>query len=176
MTDNSGWRGGRSPRAGFFSAIESIEQVIMNVAFGVVVVAICWGVLSRYVVHTPATWVEEVTSIAFAWLIFVGAAEVHRRGQHVSVDVLTVYLPPAVQLWLSRTIQILVVLFCFYVAWLGARHAYASHVSRTSLLRIPLSVAASGFTLGFLLMGLRGLLRLVFPPPPSQAPHVPENL
>jgi hypothetical protein len=36
------------------------------------------------------------------------------------------------------------------------------------MLRIPLSVSASGFTVGFLLMGLRGLQRLVFPAPPHK--------
>jgi TRAP-type transport system small permease protein len=176
MAERTDERGGEHRRrAGLFGAIESPEQVIMNVAFGIVVVAICWGVLSRYVVPTPATWVEEVTSIAFSWLIFIGAAEVHRRGQHVSVDVLTAHLPPGTQLWLSRAIQLLVVLFCFYVAWLGARHAIASHASRTSLLRIPLSVSAAGFTIGFSLIGLRGLQRLIFPPR-AQPPQATEYL
>ena len=168
-------RGEHRRRAGFFGAIESLEQVIMNVAFGIVVVAICWGVLSRYVVPTPATWVEEVTSIAFSWLIFIGAAEVHRRGQHVSVDVLTVHLSPAAQLWLSRAIELLVALFCFYVAWLGARHAIASHASSTSLLRIPLSVSAAGFTIGFFLVGVRSLQRLILRPrarPPQATEYV----
>lgn len=160
-SEDGGGEGEGSPRPRLFAAIRSPEQLVMNVAFIVLLIAIGWGVLSRYVVPTPATWVGEVTGIAFAFLIFVGAAEVHRRAQHVSVDLLTALLPRRAQRVLSLGVDLLVVLLCFYIAYLGARHAYASHGSTTSMLRIPLSVAASGLTLGFAMMGCRGLQGLI---------------
>jgi TRAP-type transport system small permease protein len=146
----------------------SPEELVMNAAFIVLFGAICWGVLSRYVVPTPATWVEEISSISFAYLIFVGAAEVQRRMQHVSVDLFTAQLPRAVQRVLTIAVNLFVVLFCFFLAYLGAKHAYASHSSKTSMLRIPLSIAAAGFTLGFLMMGVRGLQNLFKSPVPAQ--------
>src|SRR5215475_3081181 len=72
----------------------SLELIVMNAAFVVLVCAIVWGVLSRYVTQNPATWVEEVSSIAFTVVVFVGASEVQRRGKHVRVDLLTSLLPP----------------------------------------------------------------------------------
>lgn len=149
------------PRAGLLASVESVEQVVMNIAFVALLVAISWGVLSRYVVHTPATWVAEVAGISFAWLIFVGAAEVHRRMQHVSVDLLTSTLPARVQRALSVAVDVFVILFCLYAAYLGAKETIAVHTSTTSILRIPLSVGYSGLTVGFFLMGMRGLQRLV---------------
>jgi len=151
---------GEEPRAGGFAGIESVEQAIMNIAFVVLLGAISWGVLSRYITHNPATWVAEVSAISFSWLIFVGAAEVHRRMQHVSVDLLTSILPAGLQRVLAIAVDVFVILFCFYVTWLGARETIAIHSSTTSMLRIPLSVGYSGLTLGFFLMGMRGLQRL----------------
>lgn len=151
----------REHRAGGFAGIESVEQAIMNIAFVVLLAAISWGVLSRYVTHTPATWVAEVAGISFSWLIFVGAAEVHRRMQHVSVDLLTSILPTGLQRMLSLAVDLFVILFSFYVTWLGLRETIAIHSSTTSMLRIPLSVGYSGLTLGFFLMGMRGLQRLL---------------
>src|SRR3954471_14194068 len=119
------WEGGRyaaeenTPPRGFFASIESFEQILMNVSFVILLGALSWGVLSRYVVPTPATWVEEITSISFAWLIFVGAAEVHRRKQHVSVDLLTNLLPLRLQRLLALLIEAFVAGLCFYVAYLG---------------------------------------------------------
>jgi TRAP-type transport system small permease protein len=138
----------------------SLELVLMNIAFVVLLVAICWGVLSRYVTASPATWVEEVSSIAFAWVTFIGAAEVHRRGKHVSVDLVTGLLPARAQAVLAWAIEAFVACFCFYAAWLGAQQAWVSHSSTTSMLRIPLSVGYGGLTLGLFLMGLRSLQRL----------------
>ena len=47
----------------------SFELVAMNIGFVVLVCSIVWGVLSRYVTESPATWVEEVSSIAFTWVV-----------------------------------------------------------------------------------------------------------
>jgi TRAP-type transport system small permease protein len=138
----------------------SIELVAANIGFIVLVASIVWGVLSRYVTESPATWVEEVSSIAFTWVVFVGAAEVHRRGKHVSVDLLTAFLPARLRAGLAAVVSLFVALYCFYVAYLGALQTIASNTAFTSMLRIPLSVPYAGLTLGLILMGLRSLQRL----------------
>lgn len=139
----------------------SFELVAMNIGFIVLVCAICWGVVSRYVTESPASWVEEVSSIAFAWLVFVGAAEAHRRYKHVSVDLFTSFLPPMARGALSAATSIFVALYCLYVAWLGLQQTIASNSASTSMLHIPLSVPFAGLALGFLLMSVRSLWHLV---------------
>jgi TRAP-type C4-dicarboxylate transport system permease small subunit len=139
----------------------SFEHVAMNLGFVVLVCAIVWGVLSRYVTEAPATWVEEVSSIAFAWVVFVGAAEAHRRAKHVSVDLVTSFLPTRLRAALAIATAMFVALYCFYLAWLGAQQTIASNSAYTSMLHIPLSVPYAGLTFGFLAMGLRGVQRLL---------------
>ncbi len=138
----------------------SLELVVMNVAFVVLVGAIVWGVLSRYVTQNPATWVEEVSSIAFIVVVFVGASEVQRRDKHVRVDLLTSLLPVRAQGALDAVIGVFVALYCFYVGWLGLQQTIASNSATTSMLNIPLSVPYGALTLGFFLFGLRSLQRL----------------
>ena len=139
----------------------SPEQIVANLAFIALLVAVVWGVVSRHVVTTPSAWVEEVSAFAYCWLIFVGAAEVHRRAQHVGVDVVTALLPAPVRAGLAMLIEILVVLMSAYIAWLGLRQAIVSHSSTTSMLRLPLSIGYAGLTLGFVLIGVRGAQRIV---------------
>ncbi|MFI4982187.1 MAG: TRAP transporter small permease, partial [Nevskiales bacterium] len=117
--------------------------------------------LSRYVTESPATWVQEVTTIAFAWVVFVGAAEVHRAGKHVSVNLVTSLLPARLQAVLAVAGGIFVALYCLYAAWLSLQQTIASNSTHTPMLGIPLSVPFAGLTVGFLLMGLRGLQRLL---------------
>jgi TRAP-type transport system small permease protein len=139
---------------------QSLELVVTNAAFVVLVGAIVWGVLSRYVIETPATWVEEVSSIAFTFVVFVGAAEVQRRGKHVSVDLVTTLLPSRIRASLGVAAEAFVALYCFYVAWLGLQQTIASNSASTSMLNIPLSVPYGGLTFGFFVFGLRSLRRL----------------
>jgi TRAP-type C4-dicarboxylate transport system permease small subunit len=117
-------------------------------------------VLSRYVTQNPATWVEEVSSIAFTVVVFVGASEVQRRNKHVRVDLLTSLLPRRAQGALNIVIGVFVALYCFYVGWLGLEQTIASNSATTSMLNIPLSVPYGALTLGFFLFGLRNLQRL----------------
>ena len=138
----------------------SLELIVMNVAFIVLVSAIVWGVLSRYVTQNPATWVEEVSSIALTLVVFVGASEVQRRNKHVRVDLLTSLLPRRAQGALNIVIGVFVALYCFYVGWLGLEQTIASNSATTSMLNIPLSVPYGALTLGFFLFGLRNLQRL----------------
>lgn len=138
----------------------SLELVLMNIAFVALVAAIVWGVLSRYVTRNPATWVEEVTGIAFTVAVFLGAAEVHRRGKHVSVDLVTSLLPQRIRGGLEVAVGAFVALYCFYVAWLGLQEAIASNSATTSMLNIPLSVPYGALALGFFLFGFRSLQRL----------------
>lgn len=140
--------------------IESLEQAVMITALFLLVVAISWGVLSRYVVPHPTPWIEEVTQISFAWLIFVGAAEVHRRRMHIGVDMITIYMPPRAQRILGVISEMLVSMFCVYAAYLGLEQTIISHTSHTSMLRLPLSVAYTGLTLGLALMAFRSLQNL----------------
>ncbi|CAG2153497.1 Sialic acid TRAP transporter permease protein SiaT [Cupriavidus yeoncheonensis] len=46
------------------------------------------GVLSRYVLHTPLVWVDELASLLFIWLIMLGAAVAFRRGSHMRMTAL----------------------------------------------------------------------------------------
>ncbi len=139
----------------------SIELVLTNIGLVILVGSIVWGVLSRYITKEPATWVEEVSSIAFTWVVFVGAAEVHRRGRHVSVDLLTSLFPDRLRAGLDVASQIFVAAISLYVAWLGLKQTVVSNSAHTSILEIPLSVSYAGLTFGFLMIGLRSLQRLL---------------
>lgn len=51
-------------------------------------VAVCLQVFTRYVMHTPLPWTEEVARYLFVWTSFLGAAVLVRRDDHFSIDLL----------------------------------------------------------------------------------------
>jgi len=48
-----------------------------------------FSVFRRYVLGRPLTWSDELSGFLVVAIVMLGAAEVLRRGEHVSVDVLT---------------------------------------------------------------------------------------
>ena len=52
------------------------------------------GVVSRYVMHMPLVWADELASLLFIWLIMLGAAVAFRRGAHMRMTALVDLVGP----------------------------------------------------------------------------------
>ena len=137
-----------------------IEEVIACSALLVVVAAVCWGVLTRYITAQPAPWAGEVAGMGFAWLVFLGAAAGYKRGLHVSIDILTQFLPRPLERALAVLVQLAILAFAGYVAWLGVGFTIGNLANPSPVLRIPQSIIYLAVTLGFLSIALRQAWRL----------------
>ena len=47
------------------------------------VVLLLMGVISRYVLHKPLVWSDELASILFLWLAMLGSIIAFQRGEHM---------------------------------------------------------------------------------------------
>lgn len=137
-----------------------VEEVIAGAALVIVVAAVCWGVLTRYVTAQPAPWAGEVAGMGFAWLVFLGAAAGYKRGLHVSIDILTQLLPRPVERALGLVVQCAILAFAAYVVWLGVGFTIRNLGNPSAVLRIPQSIIYLAVTLGFLSIALRQAWRL----------------
>ena len=70
------------------------------------------GVFSRYVLHAPITWVDELASILFLWLVMLGATIALRRGAHMRM---TSFIARA-SLPLKGRLDLLAMVACFVMA------------------------------------------------------------
>jgi len=149
-----------------FRFIDKLLMTIANLSLVVIVLTICWTVWTRYVQRTAVTWGEDITSLTFAWFIFIGMAAVHNRRGHVSIDILTSTFPPKVQSFIQKLGDVIVGVFCGYTAYLCGKQMIVSHtMAQTSVLEIPLSYFFASLTLGFALMCIRSFGFLAGVPP-----------
>ncbi len=153
---------GRPGRAGRWDArqLDIGEEVLASAALLVVVAAVCWGVLTRYVTAQPAAWAGEVAGMGFAWLVFLGAAAGFKRGLHVSIDLLTSRLPRPLERGLALLTQLGILAFAAYVAWLGVGFTLDNLDNPSPVLRVPQSIIYLAVTLGFLSIAIRQALHL----------------
>lgn len=135
--------------------LANIEEIISGAALLVVVASVVWGVLTRYVTQQPATWSGELAAIAFAWVVFLGAAAGVKRRLHISIDLLVAALPRAVGRALQMVIDVGLLVFMIYVVRLGIGFTDANWDNPTSVLRLPLSIVYLSVTVGFALMAIR---------------------
>jgi TRAP-type C4-dicarboxylate transport system permease small subunit len=131
------------------------EEVVAGAALVVVVLAVCWGVITRYVTAQPAPWAGEVAAFAFAWCVFVGAAAVAKRGGHVSIDMLTAAFPAAIQRAIRLGAQALSIAFCAVASALALQFSLANLDNPSAVLRLPLAILYMAPATGFALMAVR---------------------
>lgn len=134
-----------------------IDEMIAIACLIVIVAAVSWGVITRYILPQPAAWTYEVATIGFAWLVFFGAAAGVRRRMHADIDMLVVTFSPrarhavAVFNWwlLTAFFALLTVLF----VW----QSIVGHSVYTIALSLPRSVIYAPIALASLMMLLQHL-------------------
>lgn len=140
---------------------DQFEEIVACLALTGVVFAVSWGVVTRYITEQPAAWASEVATLAFAWLVFFGAAACVKYKMHPSIDMLVVRLPRPLQ-WSVRWLNHALVLgFCAFMAWFGTRFAIDAWSNPSPVLRLPLTWLYGPVAFCFALMALRYVQVLV---------------
>ena len=97
------------------------------------------GVIFRYVVGNPFTWLEEVQRFFLIWIIFLSGGVAFRRGSHIAVELLVDAMPPKFQKtaeWLIR-IVVVVILSFLMVQSVGYVRLFLNNGRVSPVLRIP---------------------------------------
>ena len=134
---------------------DQFEEIVACIALAVVVLAVSWGVITRYITAQPAAWASELATLAFAWLVFFGAAACIKYRLHPEIDLLVRRLNPGLRQVIRRLNDALLLAFFAFMVWFGTRFAIDALDSPSAVLRIPLTWLYGPVTLAFALMFVR---------------------
>lgn len=99
-------------------AVYWLCAVVAGVALVAITVVVPWGVFTRYVLHSAASWPEPMAILLSVVLTFFGAAMGVRSGQHMRVTVLRDRLPRGPQLAFDLLAEaLLAAVALFMVIW-----------------------------------------------------------
>lgn len=85
--------------------IRLLDAVLMKALILVMlllVVAVLWQVISRYVFASPSSWTEEVARFLLIWIALLGAVYAFRTGMHLGLDI----LPKKLEGGAARTLKV----------------------------------------------------------------------
>ncbi|MEL6671142.1 MAG: TRAP transporter small permease [Bacteroidota bacterium] len=104
---------------------------------------VLWGVFTRYVLDSQASWSEELARFLLIWIGILGAAYAAGQRMHLAIDLLSPKLSLSRRKQLDLFIRTLVALFALLVLVIGGiRLIYISHVlgQLSPALRLPMTV------------------------------------
>ena len=142
------------PGPGWLAAFDRAVDllIVLSVAISGLVLLLQVGL--RYLVSSPLPWPEELATLAFAWMVFLGAARAQRDRSHLAIDLVRRRLSPTgagrLDLFIAGLVTLVGVVLIWqglYLAWRTWPLAYpAMGISRAWLyLAVP-----AGFALALL--------------------------
>jgi tripartite ATP-independent transporter DctM subunit len=153
-----------SPRR-IVSVIDNVLAYIVEIPAALLVVAeifvLLAGVTSRYMLHTPLVWSDELASMLFLWLAMLGAVVALRRGEHMRMTALVGKASPAVRAFLDVVAIAAPLAFLVLVIGPAVEFAQDEGFITTPALEISNTWRAAALPVGCSLMLAVACLRLI---------------
>ncbi len=151
----------------FATAIDRLTvalRVLAQIALAVMTVTICYDAVMRYVFAAPTLWSLEINTILVLFVTVIPAGEVMKSGMQLRVTFFTDRMSKRVQKFLESLAAFGGVLFCGFMVWKGwvmAVHAFEHGERMSTAIGTPFVVPYMFIPIGFGVMGLQYVLRLV---------------
>lgn len=136
----------------------AVERVITNLsvgaACGLLAAAALTGlfqVLSRFVLHQPATWSETLVRTLLIWMVYLGLPGAMRMGALVSVDFLYRKCGGQGRRVLRAVVSVATLFLLTLLVWFGWMIVYRVRFQNLAGLEIPASWAYAAIPTGSLL-------------------------
>lgn len=140
----------RTKRIG--NVFANFDIILGCLALAVVILSVTYGVAMRYLFGDPPVWINEVSSIGFTWMVFLGASAAYKRKMHIGIDLLVNRLPPGVRWIFLLAAQLVLSVFFGYMVVYGVIFSIESFAQPTSIMRLPNTVFYSAVPVSFALM------------------------
>lgn len=155
------------PKTGWLRAVALVDRfigVITEFPAAVLVLleilVLFSGVISRYVLHHPLTWSDELASILFLWLAMFGAVIALRRSAHMRMTALVDMASPSTRAFLDLLAVVAAAMFLVLILHPSWEFAYEEMIVTSPSLQISNAWRAAALPTGVVLMVLSAAMKL----------------
>lgn len=132
----------------------NLDVIVASIALIVLILLTFSGVIMRYVVGKPYTWLEEVQLFCMVWIVFAAGGAAFRTGSHVAIEMVLEMFPQKVQKVVGYLIDVVVfavIAYLFYNS-IGFIQMFIKNGRASSMLKIPMTVQYGIAPVSYILM------------------------
>lgn len=143
--------------------LDNIEKFICVIVLIIVLLALFYQVVTRYIWHYTPEWAEELSRYLLIWLIYVGASYAMQKRAHLKID-------SAIDMWPVKVRKVLIIigliiLLIFNVAIFAISLTYTFDVFSMGQFSISMKMnlgwAYLAIPLGFFFMAIRTVINII---------------
>jgi C4-dicarboxylate transporter, DctQ subunit len=137
--------------------IGRIEDAIVGAIILLATGVLFQGVVLRYLFNSSFPWTEEVVRYSIVWLVFLGGSIAARRGAHIAMDIVVVYLPSRAKLFFMGMATALTCLFTLIMTYYGILLTWSiwGYGQVSPAAEIPMAIPFAAIPVGCGLMTIR---------------------
>ena len=140
--------------------LTQVAAVVAAALFAVIGLIVFYEVAMRHAFLAPTSWVEETARVLQIYGVFLASAWLVGRREHIRITVLTAYLPPTAQMWLSRLVLLAIGAVAGISAWYGVElMQFSIDIGQTTdtTLELPMWLLQGPVVVGLTLIVLQAL-------------------
>ena len=122
------------------------------------------NVIGRYLLNAPIRGAEELTGFLIVAMVMFGAAEAHRRGEHIAVDLIEASATPRTRWLLGLLAEAAVIVVAVTIAWTGWETVSFSRsfgIYSPGYMQIPMWTVQLPLVIGGVALAVVAALKLV---------------
>ena len=127
----------------------NFEEIVCGCFLAFMVGLVITNVLLRFLFSYSITWAEEVSTICFVWLTFVGASAVYKHKMDVGIDMLVLKLPDTAQHYVRLAVSLVLLLINGYIFYMSIVFTSVAWGTPTAVLGVSSAVFNSALIFGF---------------------------
>lgn len=132
--------------------IEKFSLFILAFLFAVMVLALFYQIVARFVFQSANAWSEELTRYSFIWMSMLGSAIATRRSRNMDVDFIVKRMPKTLQNINNIVTKALIIAFILVLIVYGSALVGMTHKQLSAGLQIPMSYVYASVPVGGLLI------------------------
>jgi C4-dicarboxylate transporter DctQ subunit len=140
-----------------------VEIFLVGLLAIAAVAFVFYGVLGRYVFKAAPDWIEEISIYMLIWSAYLVASILVAENGHVGATFVIEHFPIKARRIVEIFISILALGFSVIVIWYGLQIVfgiYAADQKSSTSLRFPLWIPYLAVPAGYVLVGMRYLIRI----------------
>ncbi len=119
----------------FFKSFKMIPCLLL----AVMAVTVFIGVVFRYAFHSPLSFPEELSKLAFTWVVFLGAALVSAKREHIVIETLVDFFPKKVKAVVGLVVRILTIALMGVIAVVGTQYIFGAIRETSAAMEISMA-------------------------------------
>ena len=134
------------------NAIKKTEAAVACIMLVAIVLIGTLQIIFRFMLTSSLVWSEELMRYLFVWLAFITASIAVREHKHISVDFVTSYMPPRVNLVFYYISRIAMLAYIFLMIPAGVSLCIKTANVQSTILPITWSWVYAALPVGMVLM------------------------